>query len=803
MLIQKTLRICSWGLILFPGVILSQEYEVRGRVTETGGAALSFVNILLLQTSDSAVVAGSSSDENGDFILEGVRRGVYLLKVSSLGYADYVADLRVSGDTPVGKVILEENTESLEEVTVTGRQPLVQRQAGKLVFNVEHTVLSSRNSFDILRNTPGVLVINGEIRIRNTAADVYVNGKKVYLGGEELKAFLENYPGTHIRSVEVITSPQASYDADSGMVLNIVTSKNIVAGYKGGINAGWTQAVFPKFNLGTEHYFKSKVLDLFAGYNFAPSKEYKHDLDYINFFADGEMPSGRLETDFHRVTHSYVHNFHSIADLTLNKKNSLSISANIQHSPGTDYRNNAVTEIFEAGGTPGPYFLTDSDLDNDRSNLSFSLEYTYRLNDRDAVLKTLSNYIYHDDRQFQQLRTSYFDETGQHDSNSAFDFLARQRNNIFTQQVDISLPSASSVLETGVKYSSIQSRSRADFSGGGVPENTPDDRFNYYENIYAGYVNHTREWGEDISTVLGVRGEYTDVNARSVVLGEVNTRGYFELFPSVSLRYTPGEHHAFDLNYKRSLNRPSYGDLNPYRYYLNERQYEAGNPALTRAIEHKLALDYTYKRQYVFSLYYSGASGALRGLPYQDNAERVIYTSRYNIDREFQYSFDFSYYGNVFDWWYSYAYTSAFYMESRFNAIATDRLHNVNVTAFYGQVYNQFRLDEDGATNMELTLNYLSGMVSGSLKSKNQFSAGLGVTRTMWKNRLVASLSLEDIFNTSNIWYRSEYADQDNGYIARPETRKLILGLKYNFGNYRLKDNNRNTTPDEQERLGG
>src|SRR5690606_20252975 len=172
--------------------------------------------------------------------------------------------------------------------------------------------------------------------------------------------------------------------------------------------------------------------------------------------------------------------------------------------------------------------------------------------------------------------------------------------------------------------------------------------------------------------------------------------------------------------------------------------------------EHKLALDYTYKHQYAFSIYYSGASGALRGLPYQDNAARLIYTSLYNIDREFQYSFDFSYYGNVFDWWYCYAYTSTFYMESRFKAIDTDRSHSLNVTAFYGQLYNQIRFDNEGTTNMELSLNYLSGMVSGSLKSKNQFSAGLGVTRRMWNNRLVASLNVEDIFNTSSIWYHSE-----------------------------------------------
>ena len=64
---------------------------------------------------------------------------------------------------------------------------------------------------------------------------VYINNKRVQLTSNELIQLLESAPANSIKSVEVITNPPASYDADSGSVINIIMSKNLVTGYRGSV----------------------------------------------------------------------------------------------------------------------------------------------------------------------------------------------------------------------------------------------------------------------------------------------------------------------------------------------------------------------------------------------------------------------------------------------------------------------------------------------------------------------------------------------------------------------------------------
>ena len=201
--------------------------------------------------------------------------------------------IEILKDTKIGALILEQHTEELNEVTVVSNKPVVERKVDRIVFNVENTVLSQNSSWDILSQTPGVIVMNDDLKVRNQATTVYINNRKVQLSAEEVRSLLENYQGENIKSVEVIHNPPASYDAEGGSILNIVTSKNLSIGYKGNVNAGYTQGVFPKYNFGTSHFYKTKKLNLNASYNYAPKKEYKNTINNTNFMDDSGIVSRR------------------------------------------------------------------------------------------------------------------------------------------------------------------------------------------------------------------------------------------------------------------------------------------------------------------------------------------------------------------------------------------------------------------------------------------------------------------------------------------------------------------------------
>src|SRR5690606_7640582 len=109
---------------------------------------------------------------------------------------------------------------------------------------------------------------------------------------------------------------------------------------------------------------------------------------------------------------------------------------------------------------------------------------------------------------------------------------------------------------------------------------------------------------EKWSITAGLRGEYTNIDAISRFLGEVNNQNYFDLFPSASFHYTINDNNGIGLSYSRSIERPRYQSLNPFRYYITERNFNGGNPNLVPAIEDKITLTYDYKNKLFFELYY-------------------------------------------------------------------------------------------------------------------------------------------------------------------------------------------------------
>ncbi len=69
------------------------------------------------------------------------------------------------------------------------------------------------------------------------------------------------------------------------------------------------------------------------------------------------------------------------------------------------------------------------------------------------------------------------------------------------------------------------------------------------------------------------------------------------------------------------------------------------------------------------------------------------------------------------------------------------------------------------------------------------------------EQRAELSVNVEDILDETNTWLRSRYLNQDNGYFPQPETRYVRVGFKYNFGNFRLSDNQRAIEAAERDSL--
>lgn len=120
----------------------TQDYSVSGVVKDSGGTAIEFANLLLLNAADSTMVKGTTTSDTGNFLFENVAPNTYVLKISYLGYVTKYVPIDVNRSLNLGELIIDESVEDLKDVTLAYRKPTLEKKADRIVFNVENTSIS-------------------------------------------------------------------------------------------------------------------------------------------------------------------------------------------------------------------------------------------------------------------------------------------------------------------------------------------------------------------------------------------------------------------------------------------------------------------------------------------------------------------------------------------------------------------------------------------------------------------------------------------------------------------------------------
>lgn len=790
-------------MTLFCGqVVIGQSYELKGKVRNQKNEEIPFASVFMLRSSDSVLVKGTSADEFGSFEIVNIPKGLYLLQASYIGWTSKNMLLDISKDITIGAVIITQESETLDEVVVTANRPKVERKVDRLVFNVENTVLSQSSSWDILKQTPGVIAMQDELQIRNQAATVYINDRKVQLSAEEVRNLLENYQGENIKSVEVISNPPARYDAEGGAVLNIITSKNISLGYKGNINTTYTQGIFSKYNFGTSHFYKTEKLNLNLSYAFAPRKDF-YDVNGETNFINETGVFSRWSTDFDNTNRLRSHVAGVVLDYQFDDRNELNITSNAQLSPYRKYDNRQTTVMRNRLNLIDSTFSTLSPEEEVKNNLSGDITYKHTFKENGSLTMN-GHYTKFDLSRTQNVNSEYFNPDGSFIRDFSFLTDADQDIDIATAQVDYSVILGTTSIDAGLKGSFINSESNLDYfstTNGLVLDPTLSDSFLYDENVYAAYTSLSHDW-EKWSIKAGLRAEHTQSTGTSIALTTINNLEYFELFPSFYLLHNRNENHSFSFDYSRKLRRPRYQDLNPFRTFINENNFVEGNPSLLPNFSNNFNLNYTLNQEFFFDFYYRDNGNFISRLSFQDNENRILRDITQNVLESTSYGFDFNYGKSVTDNWYVYSYVSIFHEDETFLALESGNVAVKNeIDGFYADITNYLTLSKDGTFQGELGITYLSGFLQGSYIQSETTNLTFGVRKSFWNRRALLSLAVNDALGKANGKITSRYLNQDNNYLAIPETQYVRFGFTYNFGNYRLEDNDRNIDKKERDRL--
>ena len=130
---SRTTTMKSIGLLFFL-VVLTQsilaQYTINGRIADENDSGVPFANVLLLNISDSILVKGAVSDQNGNYQLSNVSSGKYLIQSYMVGFAkSYSSEIYFNaGKTlTIADIILMESTKELEEVVIKAEKPLYEQ----------------------------------------------------------------------------------------------------------------------------------------------------------------------------------------------------------------------------------------------------------------------------------------------------------------------------------------------------------------------------------------------------------------------------------------------------------------------------------------------------------------------------------------------------------------------------------------------------------------------------------------------------------------------------------------------------
>jgi outer membrane receptor protein involved in Fe transport len=790
-------------------MVLAQESSISGKVVDSDNNPISLANVIIFSEDGDSFLKGTSTDDQGAFTISNLSTESYIVKISFIGYDEFEQKIILTGNLDLEKIQLNEISESLNEVTVIAKKPTITRKPDRLVFNVENTALTEGSTLGVLKSTPGIIVSEGSINIKSSPATVFINNRRVQLTSDELISLLESAPANSIKSVEVITNPPASYDADSGAVINIIMSKNLVTGYRGSVFANYTQGVFPRYNGGTSQYFKNNKINLNLNYSYSQNKINRDQDDTINYLVNPNTAEPDVyeideiwKSNINRNTWSQTHNLNLNFDYYINDNNTLSLTSTGLYTPYYKYLVKNKTDIFDENLTIQDRFTADNLSRDNKYNIGTDLIFRHDF-DNSASLTVNAHYTIYDYNRDQNVFTNNYDASNAFEDSSEFNTDANQKTNIINGKIDYSLPiNETSSFDVGAKYSNVNTDSditRLDIIGGTEVLNTANSNtFDYDENVLAAYANYSKSWDKwDLS--FGLRVEQSAIEGKSVTLLQTNTQDYLDWFPNASLSHQISESVNIKGNYKRSITRPNYTDLNPFTFFLNESNIVLGNPNLDPTYRDYFYLGVNFLEKFTISGYYNNYDGDIVELPRQDNDTNIIAYTPTNLDKKVEYGFDFEYIAAPTNTWDLYFVTSFYNISEEANF--DEGFAEQNQWSNYSILSNSFSFLEDRSLNASVTFTWVGKNLQQFQVIDDRLVSDLSVSKTILNKKGVITLAVEDLFNLQDYKSRTSYLNQSSFGKVDADNRSIKLGFRYKFGNTKLSTNERTTDAEERERL--
>lgn len=626
--------------------------KISGTVIDTKtNQPVEFATVALTDASGKTI-DGTIADAKGKFTISKIADGTYSLVISFIGYETITkSDLVVEGkksDINVGTIKIGEEATQLGEVVVEAQKDLVEERVDRTIYNAENDATTrGGDATDVLKRVPMLSVdLDGNVSMRgSTNIMVLINNKPSTIMANSVADALKQIPSDQIKTVEVITSPSAKYDAEgSAGIINIITKKNTLEGLTLNIDAG---AGYRGSNLGLNgNYRKGKMgfsLGGFGRANYNVEGAFENDQNTI----DGTETYQTIQKANNR-SQGLFGNYNLGWDYDINKKNSVTASVRYGLRNNNGFQDNLISQSFQNGSTtPLSSSLRNVTTIDQSGTVDLNFSYIHLFEKPQQEFSVLALYSRND-------RNNDF-------TNSILDFSTEEitqrfknenqgLNEEFTIQADYQTPiGTNQMLEVGAK--NIRRKVLSDFAyftaagsdGEYVLQENQNlsNQLNYNQDVLASYISYTYSAKSGYSLKTGLRYEYTTINAFTRTEEDIDIPEYGVLVPSInaSKKLKKG---TLKTSYNRRIQRPSIQFLNPNIQASNPFQRTIGNPELDPEYTNNFELGYsTFIKgtSLNFTGFLRNSNNAIQSL--RNVAGDTVVTTYANIGKENAYGMSF------------------------------------------------------------------------------------------------------------------------------------------------------------------
>ncbi|MDR2683302.1 MAG: TonB-dependent receptor family protein [Dysgonamonadaceae bacterium] len=801
---MKTLCISLFLLFMAMGVSAQTSGTVvRGQIVDSlSQETIPYATVRILNEPPTATPLHEDvTDADGRFQFVLKTPGKYVLQVEYLGKntvsQPFVIEEKQTLD--LGKIVLSDNEQLLDEVTITAQKALVKVDLDKITYNLEEDPEAKTNNLlEMLKKVP-MVTVDGEENIQVKGSSnfkFYMNGKPSNLLSNNPKDVLRSIPAHTIKDVEVITDPGARYDAEGVTgIINIVTkNQSSLGGYTASLSAGGSSlgAVYG----GTYFSLKYGKTGFTGNVNYNLINQPSTDVTSFRENYRNADHHFLTQSGWNKADGSFLMGFGEFS-YEIDTLNLLNVNVN-RYGVDFGFDQYMATVMQNAGRDDVYRYGQTSDGDNSQSGTTLGADYQRSFAVKDRLLTASYRLNAYDNNQDVEARIQA--ELNFNDSrNRQFSFSDSYEH---TWQIDYTTPFAQiHNLEAGAKFIQRINQSRNGMSVllGNQWSDIPSDNddFRHIQDIWAAYAGYSlkyKSWGFK----AGLRYEGTALNVNYPLNTARNFEAdYSNLIPSATATYMLKPGQTLRGGYNLRIQRPGISYLNPYVNTTDTNYIRFGNPELDAVIYHNFNLNYNlYTPKFTMNanLSYGLSNNGISDFAWID--DYVSKTSYFNLLKEGRWNVS-----SYLSWTPTQKIRIFGNLSGMYSRLQSNREASVKNSGFSGNVYGgaQYTLPKDYM--VYLNGYYSSPYVSLQGKGMSFYNYSLSASKSFLNKKLNIRLSASN-FLAKNLQFK-QTRESDDFYYRSENTRlmrQFSLSVSYSFGEMKaqIKKAQRSIRNDDQ-----